>query len=64
MVETEFGVSVQGIDVYTKATVPVMVSPEVIRDHGLALAQLVGSNKYDRGEKEPDGSVFVRTGDR
>lgn len=40
----------------------VVVSDEVIKDHGEAAARQIGNDKYDHGKIE-DGKVFVRTTD-
>lgn len=43
--------------------VPVRVSDEALQDHGLEQSKAVAEHKYDAGQIEPDGVVWVRVGD-
>jgi hypothetical protein len=43
--------------------VPVRASQEVVQDHGLHDVQRMASDKYDKGQFQPDGSVVVRNSD-
>jgi hypothetical protein len=45
------------------AFVVVRISDEAIQDFGLSRAMTVASDKFDRGELEPNGIVSVRTSD-
>lgn len=54
---------VQAVDAATNAAVQVKISYEAEQDYDLGRAKIVASNKYDRGLKEADGSIEVRTAD-
>lgn len=43
--------------------VVVVISKEVIDDYGLSVALDMGSEKYDRGERDVSGRVSVRAHD-
>jgi hypothetical protein len=53
----------QASDANTASPVRVYVSREATDDHDLPRIQRAASRKYDRGERESDGGVFVRTAD-
>lgn len=62
-VATTEGLSIRARDLATGKYVRVLVSDHAIQDHGLGRCKVVGSDKYDRGDLEPEGHVFVRTSD-
>lgn len=55
--------SLEAEDAATGARVIVKVTHEAEQDHGLTKAKDVASAKYDNGQREPDGTVMVRTAD-
>jgi hypothetical protein len=52
-------VPIQATDSATRKTVVVKASYEALRHHGLQWVQEVAVAKYDSGEVESDGSIFV-----
>ena len=59
----EGGLSIRATDVATNAPVLVRASDEAIQDYGLPTVQSVAERKYDAGQTEPNGGVWVRTAD-
>jgi hypothetical protein len=59
----EGGLNVRAKDAASGQNVPVRISDEAIQDHGLDKAKAVAERKYDAGQTEPNGGVWVRVGD-
>lgn len=57
------GLSVRATDPASGQNVPVRIPDEAIQDHGLDQAKAVAERKYDAGQTEPNGGVWVRVGD-
>lgn len=57
------GLSVRALDSTSGQNVPVRVSDEALQDHGLEQSKVVAEHKYDAGQTEADGVVWVRVGD-
>ncbi len=62
-VKTLSGHSIRANDAVSGERVAVKASDEAMQDNGLASVQQVAERKYDDGDLEPDGSVYVRIGD-
>jgi hypothetical protein len=60
--KTMTGVSLQATNSEGESVV-VQASDEAIQDFGMGRVQDVASNKYDKGQTEGDGSIFIRTVD-
>ncbi len=59
----EGGLGIRAKDAATGKSVPVRASDEAIQDHGLERAKAVAEHKYDAGQTEENGGVWVRVGD-
>lgn len=61
--DMETGHSIGAKDANSGERVIVHASREAIQDYGPARVREVAEVKYDSGDLEPDGKVFVRTSD-
>lgn len=62
LIDWTSGISIRATNTTGKSVV-VMVSHEAMNDYGRSHAQEVASDKYDKGQIEPNGTIAVRTAD-